>query len=276
MRAQSVFEFASNKMDKYYAPDWLVQFAIEKTFENIPIGEVTEIIEPAAGDGAFIPYLDKLGKPTKYYDLDPDDESIIQQQNFYKLDLPYKPGRLVITGPPYQGPSWILFAKKASKIAEWVAFISPHSFLDMKNPVPGLEIIKQYDLGWVTFRGSKTFGGVSKDIKTAFLIFKSIEPINQSRLIDQDFDIKQFDKKDTSQGYKYFISRQGYNTGNISISNKDFFSSIGIKIKNPKMEDPLLDFLESLKSMDLRKYSPTTKKTLNISRFRDMLEKELY
>ena len=118
------------------------------------MGEVTEIVEPAAGDGAIMPYIEKLSNeydvPAHYYDLDPDVPEI-EEMNFYKTTLTYEPGRLVMTGPPYSGRNWLLFAKKAAEISDWVAFISPHSYLDFDHPVPDLDLIYQEDLGLQDF-----------------------------------------------------------------------------------------------------------------------------
>ena len=45
---------AINENDKYYTPKYLVEKTIKKTLELIPLDEISDIIEPSAGDGAFL------------------------------------------------------------------------------------------------------------------------------------------------------------------------------------------------------------------------------
>lgn len=62
---------------------------------NILLISVTEIIEPSAGNGAFIQSLDNNFNCNKFYfDLIPEHDKI-KQQDFLELDLEYKQGRLI-------------------------------------------------------------------------------------------------------------------------------------------------------------------------------------
>jgi len=284
MKARFVFEFAANTKDKYYANPFVLQNLYDAVKENIPMEEVTEIVEPAAGDGAIIPYIEELAKeydiPTQYYDRDPDIPEI-EKMDFYKTTLEYLPGRLVMTGPPYSGRNYELFLKKAATLADWVAFISPHSYLDYKHPIPDLELIHQKDIGLQDFAGSKVFGGKDRDIKTAILIFKKVNPVTSDidKALDEDFELKQFARGDDLKGYEYFVSRQGSNAGEVSDTPDDFFSSIGIKVKNEDMREDLELFLDGLKDTYdhlFTRYSPTTKETINMPRMRQFLRRNLY
>ena len=74
MRARFVFEHAKNIKSKYYAPDYLVEELIDKVQEYVPMDQIDHIVEPAAGDGALIPYLDRLAseyniKKVEYFDF---------------------------------------------------------------------------------------------------------------------------------------------------------------------------------------------------------------
>jgi len=86
----------SNKLnlDKYYTPDDIAQYCIDKAREVLKSEKVTEVIEPSAGNGAFSKKL----KRCIAYDLEPEDDSIIKQ-DFLELNIPYKEGRLFIGNP---------------------------------------------------------------------------------------------------------------------------------------------------------------------------------
>ena len=50
---------AVNTKDKYYTPEWLVKHTVKKAVEIIGKENITDIIEPSAGDGAFIDATEK-------------------------------------------------------------------------------------------------------------------------------------------------------------------------------------------------------------------------
>ena len=47
------------ELDKYYTPDDLAKYCVEKTKEIIGEENITEYLEPSAGSGVFLKYLDK-------------------------------------------------------------------------------------------------------------------------------------------------------------------------------------------------------------------------
>ena len=121
-----------NTKDKYYTPEWLVKHTVKKAVEIIGKENITDIIEPSAGDGAFIEELDKLanelGVNVGYYDLYPSHPRIVKM-DYKKLIKSYKKGRLIIGNPPFGTSSslWKAFCKKSAKIGDYIAFISPAS-----------------------------------------------------------------------------------------------------------------------------------------------------
>ena len=50
---------AKIKLDKYYTSPELAKYCVEKTREIIGNDNITEYIEPSAGSGVFLDYLDK-------------------------------------------------------------------------------------------------------------------------------------------------------------------------------------------------------------------------
>jgi hypothetical protein len=130
--------------DKYYTPTALSKYCIDKTFEIIGEENISDIIEPSAGDGSF---SNQLFFCTAY-DIEPEAKDIIKQ-DFLQLDIPYKKNRLVIGNPPY-GPKMHLvvkFFKKSIQIADYISFILPISQLDNTVSLYEFDLIYSEDLG---------------------------------------------------------------------------------------------------------------------------------
>lgn len=83
-------------LDKYYTSKETALYCINKTKEIIGVENITEWLEPSAGNGSFSLQLDNC----LAFDILPEDESIIQQ-DFLTLDLGYKKGRCIISNPPF-------------------------------------------------------------------------------------------------------------------------------------------------------------------------------
>ena len=83
--------------DKYYTSQKLAKYCVEKTKEIIGEDNITEYIEPSAGSGVFLNYLDK---PYLAYDIEPEDERIVKT-DWLTVNLDYKKGRCVIGNPPF-------------------------------------------------------------------------------------------------------------------------------------------------------------------------------
>ena len=67
---------AKIKNDKYYTSPKLAKYIVDKTKEIIGEENITEYLEPSAGQGVFLDYLDK---PYLAYDIEPDDKRIVKQ-----------------------------------------------------------------------------------------------------------------------------------------------------------------------------------------------------
>lgn len=70
---------AKIELDKYYTSDELAKYCIERTKKIIGQDNITEYLEPSAGNGAF---LSHLPKDTLSYDIEPEDNRIIKQDFF--------------------------------------------------------------------------------------------------------------------------------------------------------------------------------------------------
>ena len=69
--------------DKYYTSPELAEYCVKKTKEIIGEENITEYIEPSAGSGVFLDYLDK---PYFAYDIEPEDDRIVKQ-DYLSLEI---------------------------------------------------------------------------------------------------------------------------------------------------------------------------------------------
>lgn len=113
-------------LDKFYTPDSLASYCVQKTLEVIGFDRITEFIEPSAGAGAFLPYLKATGITYTAYDIAPDGEGIIQA-DFLSLPMLYKRGRCFIGNPPFNYMRKISgkFYRRACQLGDFIAFILP-------------------------------------------------------------------------------------------------------------------------------------------------------
>ena len=116
---------AKIELDKYYTPKEISKHCIEKTFEILKGEEISEIIEPSAGDGSFSNQIENCIA----YDIKPEGENIIEQ-DFLTLDLSYKKGRLFIGNPPFGTINNLAtyFLEKTMKNGDYVSFILPRLY----------------------------------------------------------------------------------------------------------------------------------------------------
>lgn len=137
----------SNKipLDKYYTPSELAKYVVNKTKEVIGEDNISEYIEPSAGAGVFLDYLDK---PYLAYDIEPEDDRIIKQ-DYLELDIEYKKGRCIIGNPPFGNRNALVvkFFKKSIQIADYVAFILPISQYKNTQKMYEFDLIYTEDLG---------------------------------------------------------------------------------------------------------------------------------
>ena len=152
--------------DKYYTPQHIVDKCVNKVKE-IVADDVTEIIEPSAGNGAFIESLDNNFNCDKYYfDLIPEHDKI-KQQDFLEFDLEYKQGRVIVGNPPFGNRSTLIvkFFKKSVRLGDYIAFILPISQLNNVKQLYEFDLIHSEDLG------KQNYSGV--DLHCCFNIYKS-------------------------------------------------------------------------------------------------------
>ena len=103
--------------DKYYTPQHIVSRCIDTIIETIGLDKITEVIEPSAGNGAFM--HDERLHVDYAYDILPEAEDIIHADYLeIAKTLQYKPGRLILSNPHsvIQGICIINFIKQVLKL----------------------------------------------------------------------------------------------------------------------------------------------------------------
>lgn len=150
MNRKEVERIAKIQNDKYYTPIWLANHCWDKVCEIIGIDNISEIIEPSVGDGAFLHHNTLI--PHFAYDIQPECHSSftnIFKQDYINTNIVYLPGRLVIGNPPYgrclsQGKK---FFEKSTEIADYIAFILPISQLNNARFLYQFDLLYSEDLG---------------------------------------------------------------------------------------------------------------------------------
>ena len=131
--------------DKYYTPPNLANYIVNKTKEIIGEHNITEYLEPSAGNGVFLNYLPTN---TLAYDIEPEDDRIVKQ-DYLSLDLEYKKGRLVIGNPPFgeKNTLSVKFYNKSVEISDYIAFILPISQYNNNQQMYKFDLIYSENLG---------------------------------------------------------------------------------------------------------------------------------
>ena len=133
------------KNDKYYTPVELAKYCVDKTNEIIGKDNITEYIEPSAGAGVFLDFLDK---PYLAYDIEPEDDRITKA-NWLTVNLSYKKGRCIIGNPPFGTSNNLIksFYNKAVLLSDYISFILPISQINNTQYLYKFDLVYSEDLG---------------------------------------------------------------------------------------------------------------------------------
>jgi len=284
---------AVNTKDKYYTPDWLVEHTIKKAIEIIGKENIREIVEPSAGDGAFIESLKKAFPDLKqrYYDLYPEHPEVIEQ-NYKEVRLTYKKGRLTIGNPPFGKSSslWKAFCKKAATNSDYIVYISPASQYKSNYYFKEGELIYSELLNDVEYRGSEVEGGKATKVRTCLNIYKVYDREEEEdwriKRLEQDVKIHVILKHSNGwyedrggireedwQDYDYFITYWGEYAGDVSITPVSG-GSWGVKILNESRRPQIVEALYKVKDEFNR--TKGEERTMNMTIFKSILVRLLY
>lgn len=236
----------SNKLhlDKYYTPLILAKYCIDKTYKIIGKENISEVIEPSAGNGSFSNQIENCIA----YDIEPEGKGI-NKQDFLELNLDYKKGRLFIGNPPYGARNTlsVIFFKKAIQIGDYIAFILPISQYRNTQQMYEFDLIHSEDLGEKLYSDRKVHccfniykrpssGNFNKKIKYDFIDFtlcEKREGKKQSKLLPND-------------NYDFRICTWGASAGRILNENESYAKEVVFYIHNPNMKTIIRDAIERM------------------------------
>ena len=147
--------------EKFYTRDVIAKECVTDLARIVQIDPDTDLLlEPSAGSGSFIPYLEPLANCLIALDIEPDSRDILRQ-DFLTWDgtqivLPQGGKMITVGNPPFgrQSSVALKFIKHAAKFSKYIAFILPKSFMkqSMQEKVPlGLHLVHQRELDMNAF-----------------------------------------------------------------------------------------------------------------------------
>lgn len=154
------------QLDKFYTQKEVAKQCVDFLKEKVNLSNDETFLEPSAGNGVFLDYLDNY----LAIDIKPEDNRIKEQDffSFYSDKKDY----ITIGNPPFgkRSKMAIDFFNKASQFSEIIAFIVPVSFMKwsvQKNLNKDFALIDYFYLDLESFlKDGKPFG-----VRTMFQIW---------------------------------------------------------------------------------------------------------
>ena len=253
-------------IDKFYTKPEVVKYCIKFCKIKLNIADDDLIIEPSAGNGAFINEIKNISSNWQFYDLKPENDEIIRK-DFLELNTDNifdknsknnknsknsKNNKIHIIGnPPFgrQSSLAIKFIKKSCGFADSISFILPKSF--KKNSMKKyfdkyFHLIYEIDLNKNSFLLEKK----EYDVPCIFQIWQKRNYKREEVEILKSINF-QFVKKDENPDISF--RRVGVYAGNISTEYNDksiqshYFIKFNLKGKDGKDINELINNLKNIK-----------------------------
>ncbi len=231
---QQTTGLSRNAIDKYYTKPEVVNECVSYAREHLCINDTDLIIEPSAGNGAFMEGIKSLSKNSVFLDIEPDNAEIMRQDYLeYSCDVLSDGIKIhVIGNPPFgrQSSSAIKFIKKSCEFSDSVSFILPKSFKkdSMKKSFPlKYHLVFECDLPNKSFMVS----GEEYDVPCVFQIWVKK---TYNRNVAEKLEPYQFQFVQKSDNPDISVRRVGVNAGTIdvNIQEKSVQSHYFIKFTN--------------------------------------------
>lgn len=203
-----------NTIDKYYTKPSIVELCLTHLRTHITIREEDFIIEPSAGNGAFISGIRSLSGNSIFYDIEPEHAEIVRQDflQFCPNVLKTQYNNIhVIGNPPFgrQSSTAIQFIKKSCEFCHSLAFILPKSFKkdSLKKSFPlSYHLLFETDLPENSF----LVEGIEHNVPCVFQIWQKQ---SQSRSIPDKLEPLHFIFVDKTENPDISFRRVGVNAG---------------------------------------------------------------
>lgn len=233
-------------LDQYYTSYEDMEYCVNKAWDVIKdLGyEVSEFLEPSAGEGVFSNYLATSGLDVIAIDIEPKGEDIIKA-DFLTYDLEYKERRFIIGNPPYGARLNLAqkFYKRAIELGDYIAFILPISQLNNTQSLYEFDLVHSEDLGKLVFSNKK---------KVHCCLNVYVRPKNglnkkiQNKL--KDITIIREDKKDYEKiEYDIRMCYWGDGTaGKILTEEEHYSGEYKIIIHNKELRDEIINLFNTI------------------------------
>lgn len=238
-----------NTMDKFFTKKDVVALCLNRFKKYIVINTNDLIIEPSAGNGAFMDGIQSLTHHFRFYDLDPENEFIIKQNylHYDYTDVKKTYSNIHIIGnPPFgrQSSMAIQFIKKSCEFCQSISFILPKSFKkdSLKKTFPlNFHLLFEMDLPEKSF----LVDGVEHNVETVFQIWEKKEV---KRTPPKQVEPLHFIFVKKSEDPDIAFRRVGVNAGKIdkNLVNKSIQSHYFIKFTNKKDAQDNIDKLSAI------------------------------
>ena len=238
-------------IDKFYTKKEIVDYIIELFKAYVAPNNDDLIIEPSAGNGAFIDAIKSLKCNYEFYDLEPEHAEIIKQDyllyNYNTNAIANANNKIHILGnPPFgrQSSLAIKFIKKSCEFCSSISFILPRSFKKdslKKTFPPNFHLLCEIDLPEKSFLVNTK----EHDVPCIFQIW-----INKTyaREITDKLEPHNFIFVKKTDNPSISFRRVGVNAGTIDVnsSNKSIQSHYFIRFTNANDLAKNLDLLKSI------------------------------
>ena len=225
--------------DKYYTSPELAKYCVEKTKEIIGENNITEYVEPSAGSGVFLDYLDK---PYLAYDIEPEDNKIVKA-DWLSVDLDYKKGRCVIGNPPFGNRNTlsVQFYKKSIELCDYIAFILPISQFNNNQQMYEFDLIYSEDLGKREYS--------DRVVHCCFNIYKrpkyKLNSKPDYKLNDIDITEVRLNNKIVDK-YDFKIIAWGAGVGRLLSDEEHYAKEFYLTVKREELKDKVCKALQSV------------------------------
>jgi hypothetical protein len=235
-----------NTVDKFYTKPSVVCDCLKAFTHHIKLDKNDILIEPSAGNGAFIGEMRKTGNASLFYDIEPENDDIVRQDYLTLKPETIKCAYHVIGNPPFgrQSSLAIKFIKKSCQFCYSVSFILPKSFKKdslKKHFPPEYHLIHEDDLPEKSF----LMNGEEHDVPCVFQIWEKKNMLRHviPKLTPTNFT---FVKKDANPDISF--RRVGVNAGTVSrdIDNKSEQSHYFIKFEDGFLTDSLYEKIANI------------------------------
>jgi len=238
-------------IDKFYTKKEVAMYCINLFKQHMGPNNNDLIIEPSAGNGAFIDAIKSLKCNYEFYDLEPEHEEIIKQDyllyNTNKTNNTNNTQKIHILGnPPFgrQSSLAIKFIKKSCQFCSSISFILPKSFKkdSLKKTFPlNFHLLFEMDLPEKSF----LVNAKEHDVPCIFQIWIKK---TYNREVSAKLEPHNFIFVEKTNNPSISIRRVGVNAGTIDVNsaNKSVQSHYFIKFTNTNDLEKNIELLNTI------------------------------